>query len=401
MKSSPGLRRRSVLAAALVGVIAAAVAIPVFAFGGGGGSVASAAVQPNTVAAIDSKTGAVVADLPVGSRPGPITAGDGAVWVGNLADKTVTHIDPETRKVVVAVSLSGSPTGLAASKGRVWVADGDQDQVYRIDSQYDRVTGTAHVASINPPSGSRHRAVAARGNAVWVANLDATAVQIDAVSLRAKKAEVVVGNQSIPGIAIGFGSVWDVSDNDKVITRIDPSTGTVIQTIPFGDEPSAVAVGAGSVWVADRWDDRVARIDPARNDVESQIPVGQHPTGLAVGAGRVWVANSRAGTVSEIDPEQNKVVRTITLGESPTGVAVANGLVWVTVSANLAARVGTAAAGGTARLDRSDEDTSPDPAGSGSDWQLTQATCLKLVNYPRPPVACRLTPHSRGGANDA
>lgn len=151
---------------------------------------------------IDTKTGAVVAEIPVGSRPGPITAGDGAVWVGNLEDHTVTHIDPATRKVVKAVSLRGTPTGLAASDGRVWAVIGDTARggVYRIDPQYDRVTGTAHY-----PGSEDARAVTARGSEVWVANGGASAVRIDAATIRVTK-KVEVGNQSLPGIAIGFGS---------------------------------------------------------------------------------------------------------------------------------------------------------------------------------------------------
>ena len=60
-------RRRSLLAAALIGVIAAAVAIPVFALGGGsGGSEALAGVGANAVGLLDSSTGRIAASIPVG-----------------------------------------------------------------------------------------------------------------------------------------------------------------------------------------------------------------------------------------------------------------------------------------------------------------------------------------------
>ena len=295
---------------------------------------AVAVVQPNSVAAIDARTGDVVADVPVGTRPGPIAAASGAVWVGNLNDKTISHIDAATRKVVGAISLRGTPTGLAASGTRVWAVTGDNGagHVYRIDPQYDRVTGAARLVASYDPGPYAERAIAADGGQVWVADYDSTAQRIDPSAMRVVK-RIVTGNQFLPGIAIGFGSIWAVSEGDKVITRIS-RTGTVLSTIPFGDEPSAIAAGAGAVWVADKMDDRVARIDPTKGDVEAQIPVGEHPTGVAVGAGRVWVANSRGGTVSEIDATRNVVVRTIKLsGGSPAGVAAANGLIWVTIPA--------------------------------------------------------------------
>ena len=47
------MRRRSLLTAALAGVIAAAVAIPVFALGGGSCETSLAGVGPDSVGAID------------------------------------------------------------------------------------------------------------------------------------------------------------------------------------------------------------------------------------------------------------------------------------------------------------------------------------------------------------
>jgi hypothetical protein len=65
VRPAPLLRHRSLLAATLAGVIAAAVAIPVFALGGrSGGSMARAAIDGNAVGAIDSATGRAVGSIP-------------------------------------------------------------------------------------------------------------------------------------------------------------------------------------------------------------------------------------------------------------------------------------------------------------------------------------------------
>ena len=76
-------RRRMYVGSALIGVLAAAVAIPVFALGQGNGG-GSANVAPNSVAIIDPASNRVVGDVSnVGGRPKSIAFGEGAVWVAN------------------------------------------------------------------------------------------------------------------------------------------------------------------------------------------------------------------------------------------------------------------------------------------------------------------------------
>ena len=63
---------------------------------------------------IDNQTNEVVDSVPVGIRPGPIAAGAGFVWVGNLQDRTLSKIDPRKRAFAGTVTLNNrTPTGLA------------------------------------------------------------------------------------------------------------------------------------------------------------------------------------------------------------------------------------------------------------------------------------------------
>ena len=102
---------------ALIGVLAAAVAIPVFAFAQGGSS-GGVTVQGNAVAEIDPGSNQVVGQVPnVGARPGSIASGSGSLWVANLDDQTVARIDPGYRSVTKTVSVIDTPTGLASSPG--------------------------------------------------------------------------------------------------------------------------------------------------------------------------------------------------------------------------------------------------------------------------------------------
>ena len=72
------------------------------------------------------------------------------------------------------------------------------------------------------------------------------------------------------------------------MTRIDQSTYSIGQ-ISVGDEPVAVAVGADAVWVANAGDGTVSRIDPGTRTVVQTIDVGNRPSGIVVADGLVWV----------------------------------------------------------------------------------------------------------------
>ena len=73
--------------------------------------------------------------VPVGIRPGPVTAGGGAVWVGSLDEGTLAARRSGARTVAQTFSLGATPTGLAYGAGAVWVAHGLTGEVSRVDPQ--------------------------------------------------------------------------------------------------------------------------------------------------------------------------------------------------------------------------------------------------------------------------
>jgi branched-chain amino acid transport system substrate-binding protein len=101
---------------------------------------------------------------------------------------------------------------------------------------------------------------------------------------------------------------------------LDPKTGELLATIPFGTAPSSIAVGEGSVWVLDADDRTVSQIDPKERAVVRTFSTGSTPTDLAVGAGGIWMGNgvrhertALPESVSRFDPESTVVDETIPL----------------------------------------------------------------------------------------
>jgi len=386
------VRRRTVLIAMLAGVVAAAVAIPIFALGQGG-SGGGITLEGNAVAAIDPQTNRVSDEVPVGSRPGQIAFGSGSLWVANLDDQTISRIDVATRRVSRTLPVVDTPTGLATSPGAVWVLGSTPTApsvtVRRIDPQFDVVARQTRIGNVFPGGPGF---VAARGESVWVAPSSGLLSRLDPKSSRVVQA--IDPNASPTAVAVDHDAVWIPDAEANTVTRVDP-TG-LLTSIAVGHGPSGIAVGFGSVWVADTLDDAVVRIDPSTNAVTTTIAVGGGPAGVAVGAGSVWVANSRDGTVTRIDPAAGKAVKTIEVGGSPQAIAFADGQVWATVQPRTIGGLEAASPGGTARVSSENDVDFMDPALAfgPTSWQLLYATCAKLLNYPdkQPPAGSQLEP---------
>ncbi len=316
-------RRRMYIGSALIGVLAAAVAIPVFAFGQGGTPGGAANIAPNSVVVIDAASNGVVGSVAVGVRPSAVAAGEGAVWVANLDDESVTRIDPTTRLVERSVAVPATPTGLAAGGGSVWVAHGLAGSVSEIDPSVNAVSDTLEGLAPRSNAGS----IAVGEGAVWFVSGIGTIVRIS-------------GSESEPGFAgygpsavtVGGGAVWVANRSGNAVVRMNPRTISVVKTITVGRDPRGIVFADGVVWVANDGDDVVTRIDTGSGS-RTDVPVGDGPSAIAAGAGAVWVVNRNEATVSRIDPGTGDVVATISLAHRPAGIAVSDDAVWVAIQA--------------------------------------------------------------------
>jgi YVTN family beta-propeller protein len=312
-------------ALALVALLAAAVFLATRDSAGG-----LSAVDPDNVGVIDPKSNEIVAEIPVGTRPGPVAPGGSFLWVGNLDQGTLTKVDLRQRTNVGLVQLGErTPTGIAVGARAVWIAHGLLGSVSRVDPQFDRVTSTTDVtASSGPDHGG---VVATEGGSVWAVFGDSTFARIAPTNARVSGSTHAGSKPS--AVVVADRAVWVVNSGDATVQRFNPATfeDGPVRTIDVGKQPSAIAFGEGLLWVANTSDDNVTRIDPRGSGSTGTVSVGEGPTAVAVGAGAVWVSNTAEGTISRIDPVTNEVVKTIEIGNAPSGIAVADGLVWVAV----------------------------------------------------------------------
>ena len=311
------------LSAALGGVIAAAVVIPLVVFGTVEAEAARPSRRPATRWA--SSTRARVALSPhigVGATPTAVAAGEGAYWVTNADRHTVSRIDSGTNAVVDTITVGNGPSGIATGAGAVWVVNSLDGTVSRIDPGTNTVVQRIDV-------GGGPRGIVYAAGSVWVANTgDGTITRIDPESGRPTKPLQVAATE----LAFGAGTLWASQRAAGQVVRIDPTTGKqVFAPIHVGNGPTGITFGHGAAWVANSLDGTVSRIDPETNSVTATVLTGNGPDAVAVDPRGIWVSNQFGGKVVRIDPGRNQVAQRVSVGSRVSGLAMSGDAVLVAV----------------------------------------------------------------------
>jgi DNA-binding SARP family transcriptional activator/DNA-binding beta-propeller fold protein YncE len=319
------LRTRALLAAGTATAVLA-IALPLALSGRAGHTPpGSVRLRADSVAMIDPASGAIIDDLDVGSRPGPVAALGGSLWVGNIEDRTVTEIDLANRKVVRTYGLPSMPASITVGPGVVWVGDGFEGTISRILTAYGQVSAPFFPGP--PVPGLLAVGISSRD--LWVGLADDTLLRLDPGSLHSTSTIRVPDRPR--AIAPVGDAVWTVQFNDRSVDRVDPARGTVAVEASLPGQPVAIAVGDGYVWVATSGDDHLWKLDQSTGAIRASTPLGVDPSAVAVQPGVVWVIGGGDGVLERIDPRTGDLVRTARVGRPIGGLAVGGGNVWLTI----------------------------------------------------------------------
>ena len=138
--------------------------------------------------------------------------------------------------------------------------------------------------------------------------------------------------------------VWTANLGDSTLTKIDPVTDTVVDTVDLGvDEgPTSMAFDGTTLWVQLSGPGILAEIDPQHdllteyygvsfNDIQSASSV------VAFDGEYLWVGTSGSpGTLVEIDPVNGAIITQVPVNYSPSHIAVDGGTLWLSDSVSCA-----------------------------------------------------------------
>jgi streptogramin lyase len=229
------------------------------------------------------------ATLHLGKTADWVAIAPDAVWVGSTGPFAVHRIDPKTNKRVATVKLPGEPcAGLATGFGSLWVPlCGRTKMLAKVDLESNKLL---NVFKIGP--------AAAEG-----------------------------------GVTASPDSVWLVVDKDGSLARLDPSTGTVRQTIRVPPGSYNPFYSDGQVWVTRADGGEITAVDATTGVVSATAQTGPGPRFLTAGAGAVWALNQGDGSLTRVDIRTRTATKTIPLGIPGHGgdISFGGGMVWTTV----------------------------------------------------------------------
>jgi class 3 adenylate cyclase/streptogramin lyase len=323
-------RRKPLLVAAVGLLLAGAIAGVVVALTAGGSG--SVEVGPTSLAIIDPKTNKAVHAIDLGFKSSLIAAGEGHVWVVDPKGSTLWKIDPRERRVAgtfpLAVGARDLPFGLAVGSGSVWVGvlRGTRQVVLELGPEVGDLRRTIpYGEEAEGPFLFRLNPLAFGSGAVWAIDPAVGGLWRIAPGRARKLAE---GLDAL-SLAAERGAVW-VAGSSRVM-KLDAATGLELGSASIGSEvlgeTASIALGQNAVWYVSSSGQTLSKLDPQSLVITQTLPVGKGPSGVAVGEDAVWVANSRDGTVSKVDPSTGDT-NTIDLGSSPGGVVAVYGAVW-------------------------------------------------------------------------
>nr|WP_207102672.1 YncE family protein [Paracoccus shandongensis] len=246
----------------------------------------------------------------------PALAGDLAFVTSQNAEM-VTLVDTATGLVLAQTPVGGKPAPVAydPAAGRAYVIAADTGQLVVLD-EAGRVTDSSALGE-----GAFGLAVAPGGGLFvtdWfgarLLRLDPDLKQVWAVPTGAAPAGVAVSDD---------GRMVATADRDgDGVSIFDAGTGALLHRVKTaGAHPFGITFHDGRFWTADVQGDRVSVIDPAAGRLTGQVPTGSHPYAVAFAGGRGFVTNQYAGTLTVFDPATLAVLAEVPIGDYPEGIS--------------------------------------------------------------------------------
>ncbi len=192
------------------------------------------------------------------------------------------------------LTTSQPPHYLAAGPSGLWVVTGAPtiaDWLLHYDRRGRRLLGQTFLPNGVGPIALGRGAVSVGGS---------RGAKLGRLDLRSGRMSLLHVPLKAGQLYYGGGCVWATQAEEDSLTRIDPSTGGVIEH-DAGRGPAQVAAAGGRVFVASKTDDTL-RVLSARTlrAVHPPLPMPFNPYAVTADARHVWVTGLGEDTLTEV-----------------------------------------------------------------------------------------------------
>lgn len=177
---------------------------------------------PNALVRIDPPTMAATT-IPLGHGAATLAYGFDAVWVTAPQEGMILRVDPDSHAVTEHTTGLARPWVVVAGPDSLWVTlfggedvDPDEPTVVRIDPD----DGTNVIEIATGAASENQGGLWATADAVWVRAPDAFLTRIDPATNEV--VETISGPVSTGDVTVAFGSVWATAGNALTVYRLTP-----------------------------------------------------------------------------------------------------------------------------------------------------------------------------------
>jgi len=233
---------------------------------------------------------------------------------------------PDKLRVLAGIDVGGEADWMGVGFGALW-APTPGGELLRIDPEALAISARIKVGA------SPYRGVAIGGDAIYIPNTgDDTISKIDpSTNTVIATFPAALNGDSEGAIGVSRDALW-VTDPAGKLTKLDAASGAVLATVDIPGDSHGVIVADGSAWITSVSNNAVVQVDLASATVTATISVDAGPRFSTAGEGSVWVLSQGTGTVTRIDSATGAKLATIDIHATGSGgdIAYGEGAIWVT-----------------------------------------------------------------------
>jgi len=219
--------------------------------------------------------------LPTGVLPGEIAFDGANIWATDFYYSTLVKFRASDGVVLGRYSGVYEPLRIASNGTSVWAAT-ELGDLYKVRTSDGVVEQTIDLGT--SPLGQ----VLFDGTNIWVAS-------------------------------------WGLGNG---LTKIEPSSGTILGTYTVGKSPFGLAFDGGNIWVTNSADDTVSKVRASDGQVLFTVPAGPSPWGVVYDGEGVWVANSNSGRLTHLRASDGATLGVARAGSNPQLLTFDGHSVW-------------------------------------------------------------------------
>lgn len=199
-------------------------------------------------------------------HPNALEATRDGLWIGDQVSERIHHVDWKTGKVLHEVQgYAHNTSGVAVGAGYLWISangssrdrrsprpqDNDSSEVMQADLKTGK---TIKVHKLPWPGGLHGITYVEQTGTLWLTALGLNALaEMSPADFRVLRM-IPVKYPRAHGVDWSSGSLWCLFSSDRLVQRLDPTTGRVLETVKFANtdpDPHGMCIHDGYMYYCD------------------------------------------------------------------------------------------------------------------------------------------------------